>query len=244
MFKSLGPDVPGRVLEYYLKVFLIPLGDDRILFYTEPVPTVIENREVSRHKGALAWAEHQYYKFEKVLRESERGIGLRVRQVWEWLHRRTSPDEAVLRTLRLAETIELFSPAEMTSQKAKESWSHYISAKRRSHTLWLIVDTIISPSTLLLMPLPGPNVVGYWFVYRAFCHILVLLGIRKARDEIERMTVHHEEMLGELLNGKNEGKISDLSVKYELRGLAGFISRVAASSGDLSSDSVAATPIV
>jgi hypothetical protein len=218
------------------------LGDDRTLFYAEPVPTVVENREVSRHKGALAWAEHQYFKFEKVLRESERGIGLRVRRVWEWLHRRTSPDEAVLRTLRLADTVELYSPAEMTSQKAMESWSHHISAKRRRHTLWLIIDTIVTPLTLLLMPLPGPNVVGYWFVYRAFCHLLVLLGIRKARDEIERTTVHHEEMLDELLNGRNEAKISDLSVKYGLKDLAGFISRVAASPEGLSSDSVATTP--
>jgi hypothetical protein len=225
-----------------LKVFLIPLGDDRTLFYAEPVPAVVENREVSRHKGALAWAEHQYYKFEKVLRESERGIGLRVRRVWEWLHRRTSPDEAVLRTLRLAETVELYAPAEMASQKVKESWSHYISAKRRRHALWLIIDTIVSPLTLLLMPLPGPNVVGYWFVYRAFCHLLVLLGIRKAQDEIERTTVHHEEMLGELLSGRNEAKIIDLSVKYELKDLASFISRVTASPGDISSDSVATTP--
>jgi hypothetical protein len=229
-------------LEYYLKVFLIPLGDDQTLFYAEAVPAVIENREVSRHRGALAWAEHQYFRFEKVLRESERGVGLKVRRVWEWLHRRTSPEEAILRTLRLAESVELYSPAEMTSQKAKESWSHYISAKRRKHTLWLIVDTIVSPSTLLLMPIPGPNVVGYWFVYRAFCHLLVLLGIRKAQYEIERTTVHQEKLLGELLNGRNEAKISDFSVKYGLKGLADFISRVDASPGDLSSDSVATTP--
>jgi membrane protein implicated in regulation of membrane protease activity len=90
--------------------------------------------------------------------------------------------------------------------------------------------------------LPGPNVVGYWFVYRAFCHLLVLLGIRKARDEFERTTVHQEEMLGELLNGRNQAKISALSVKYGLIDLSGFISRVAASPEDLSSDSVATTP--
>ena len=42
------------------------------------------------------------------------------------------------------------------------------------------MNLAISPFTVLLVPVPGPNVVGFWFVYRIVCHALALLGIRRA----------------------------------------------------------------
>ncbi|MEJ7711591.1 MAG: hypothetical protein WKF84_17425 [Pyrinomonadaceae bacterium] len=38
----------------------------------------------------------------------------------------------------------------------------------------------MAPIPLVLAPVPGPNVIGYWFWYRAICHALALMGIRRA----------------------------------------------------------------
>ncbi len=47
-------------------------------------------------------------------------------------------------------------------------------------------NAVVAPPALaLLWPLPGPNVIGYWFAYRAIHHALIVLGIRRlCRDEV------------------------------------------------------------
>ena len=37
------------------------------------------------------------------------------------------------------------------------------------------------PVVAILAILPGPNLIGYWFTYRAIHHCLIVLGIRRAR---------------------------------------------------------------
>ena len=46
---------------------------------------------------------------------------------------------------------------------------------------WLIVNGVIAPFSVLFAILPGPNLIGYWFAYRAIHHMLVVWGIRRVR---------------------------------------------------------------
>jgi len=54
------------------------------------------------------------------------------------------------------------------------------------------VNTVISPVTLILTPIPGPNLLGYWIAYRAFCHLLAVLGARGAEELIDSTTLNPE----------------------------------------------------
>ena len=58
-------------------------------------------------------------------------------------------------------------------------WTDYLNKQWWRHLAWLIVNGTIAPFTLLLFPLPGPNLIGYWFAYRAVHHTLVVWGIRR-----------------------------------------------------------------
>ena len=40
---------------------------------------------------------------------------------------------------------------------------------------------MIAPISVLFAILPGPNLIGYWFAYRAIHHSLVVWGIRRVR---------------------------------------------------------------
>jgi hypothetical protein len=61
------------------------------------------------------------------------------------------------------------------------AWSVYLRNRLNKHRVWLIVDAVLSPLSLFLFPLPGPNVVGYWLVYRVVVHLFAMNGASRCR---------------------------------------------------------------
>lgn len=210
-----------------MKVFLLRVNDERAIFYgenrEEERPLFDESAETS---GVRALLSRKYADMQRLLRESESGIGLHMRRVWEWLHRRTAPDEPLLRSLRGAEDapIELLHPADLSGAQAAELWTEYLHRRRRRSTLWLIVNLLITPITLLLAPFPGPNIIGYWFTYRAICHALALLGIRRANDV--GVNSQATSALNFYLDDTDEERLASLSQTYELKELNSFVARM------------------
>jgi hypothetical protein len=131
--------------------------------------------------GVRGWLDRKSREIHDSLAGAETGVRGRLRRLWEWLHRHVHPDEALLRRLRSSETITLRHPTTVTPDKARIVWHDFLARRRRHHLIWLGIDALASPLTIILAPLPGPNVVGYWFVYRSACHALALLGIHRAR---------------------------------------------------------------
>ena len=53
---------------------------------------------------------------------------------------------------------------------------------RGAISFWLSCNGIIAPVAIItLWILPGPNLIGYWFAYRAIHHSLVVWGIRRVQ---------------------------------------------------------------
>jgi hypothetical protein len=213
-----------------VKVYLLPLEDDEALFYSEgPEVVAAEEVEVAAPRGGVrGWAEQKYKSLQSVLNESERGVGLRVRRTWEWLQKRTAPDEPLLRSLRGAKAIELIHPAFLDKDAASERWNDYLASRGRRHLFWLIINAVVSPLTLLLAPLPGPNLIGYWFVYRAICHLLARLGSRRARSgEVATDFVASGE-LDETFAAAAAERIARVEASLGLQGLGAYLERATA----------------
>lgn len=208
-----------------MKIYLLPLGDEEFLFYSEG-PEVMGEAEVSAPRGGVrGWAERKYQGLRAVLNESERGVGLRMRRAWEWLQKRTAPDEPLLRALRGAKEIKLIYPLSLERDAAQEHWEDYLASRNRRHTLWLVLNVLVSPLTLLFAPVPGPNVIGYWFVYRAVCHLLARLGIRRARSgEVTTELVASGALDGAFAVADNE-RIARLEASFGLSGLGAYLQR-------------------
>lgn len=211
-----------------MRVYLLPLEDDECLFYSEG-PEVAEVEASAPERGGVrGWAERKYKSLQVVLNESESGVGLRMRRAWEWLQRRTAPDEPLLRSLRGAKAIEIVHPSSLDEAQARERWDCYLSSRSRRHMFWLILNAAVSPLTVLLAPVPGPNVIGYWFVYRAVCHLLARLGIRNARSDEMKTSLTASSELDATFDRVDDERVAGLEASFGLKGLGAYLARVKA----------------
>jgi hypothetical protein len=210
-----------------VKVYLLPLEDEECLFYSEG-PEVTDEAEAAAPErgGVRGWAERKYKSLQAVLNESESGVGLRMRRAWEWLQQRTAPDEPLLRSLRSAKLIELVHPSSLNEEEVRERWKCYLSSRSRRHTFWLVVNAAVSPVTLLLAPVPGPNVIGYWFVYRAVCHLLARLGIRNARSEAVTTELQASSVMDGTFTAADDERVARVEASFGLKGLGAYLERV------------------
>ncbi|HEX8844078.1 MAG TPA: hypothetical protein VF791_05515 [Pyrinomonadaceae bacterium] len=215
-----------------MKIYLLNLEGERCVFYSEGPETIAEAEPVPPRGGVRGWAERKQKSLQAVLKESEKGVGLRVRRIWERLQKRIAPDEPLLRSLRGARALKIYHPQTLTEEKADTLWREYLKGRQGRHAFWFVTNALVSPLTVLLAPLPGPNVIGYWFVYRAVCHLLARLGARNARKESVETKYHSTDALDGSLGGTNDERIAFLSSSFGLQGLDVFIKRSLAKPAD------------
>ena len=100
--------------------------------------------------------------------------------------------------------------------------------RRVRHLLGLALNLAISPLTVLLVPVPGPNVVGFWFVYRIVCHALALLGIRRASGPRVTTDFRPSEDLDVVPGETLRSRAARIAAGHRLAGLGAFLKRIAA----------------
>jgi Mitochondrial K+-H+ exchange-related len=236
-----------------VKVFLLPLDGGRRVFYAEGRDAAPAQEAAAPKGGLRGWLERMSHRggaagpdagkgngdaaVDEALNASWNeagpeaptgGVVGRLRQAWDWLHRRLAPDEAMLKRLGRATRIKLYHPASMDSSEIQRTWREYLARRRRRHWFWLVVTLLVAPLTVVLTVVPGPNVIGYWFVYRAVCHLRVVLGTRRALGDRVATSVHPTPAL-EPAPGLAEGRwVARIARRFRLRGLGEFLDRVAA----------------
>jgi hypothetical protein len=212
--------------ELSLKIYLLSLDGGNFVFYSEGPEAVVELEAAIPRRGIRGWVERKYKSLQVILTESEKGVGLRMRRIWEWLQKRISPDEPILRALRGVRVITLHYPLTIGQEDTVTMWKRYLRERQGRHMFWFIANTLVSPLTLLLAPVPGPNLIGYWFVYRAVCHLLARLGARHARSERVETDLVSTGMLDAPLGTGDEKRIGSLSAAFGLVGLDAYIKRI------------------
>jgi hypothetical protein len=100
------------------------------------------------------------------------------------------------------------------------------------HRFWLVIDTIGFIASGLLVLIPGPNVLAYYFAFRMVGHYLSLRG---ARQGLQRMTWRNQPSapLSELRRALDLGaevrehRVRDVADRLHLEHLASFFKRAA-----------------
>ncbi len=216
-----------------MQIYLLDIGGERPVFYSEePEPSAADVAATAARGGVRGWLERRYRSLQTAVHDSEEGVGARVRRTWQWLQRRTAADEALLRRLRVARRIKLYYPASMPAQDAREAWSDYLARRRRRHAFWLALNLLIAPVTLVLAPIPGPNLIGYWFAYRAVCHALAVFGVRRAQADEVKFSLYPSDELDDAVAASRDEQVARLTASLKLAGLEAFVKRVAAERGD------------
>jgi hypothetical protein len=90
------------------------------------------------------------------------------------------------------------------------------------HLRWLIVDLLILPFTLVMMPVPGPNLIGYYLLFRVYSHWKAYRSA--SRTKFDEVDVEVSEQAGEVRAALHESKdirtaLHELRNKFGLRAL-------------------------
>jgi hypothetical protein len=208
-----------------VKVFLLPLESTPWVFYFEEDGR--DRTTLSSRTGLRGWIERTSRRMKSTLRHPKGRFARVMKQTWDWLHRRMHPDEGLLAALRSADTIEVYHRPSLSSAEARDLWYNYLGRRLRGNLPWLVLNALLSPLSLVLTPLPGPNLIGYWFAYRAVHHLLILLGIRRVMSGRVETTFHPSESL-DGNEGQADGEwLTRTAADFHLKRLHDFVERVA-----------------
>ena len=164
-----------------MKIYWLLIDDERFFFYSDESEADDEGdggeSAAPRRTGIRGWFDARFRRWKSAWQNADAGALHWMRRVWDWLHTLTRPDESMLARLRPARRIDLHHPATRGEDEVRSVWRNYLKSQWWRHLLWLSVNGVITPFALLLFVLPGPNLIGYWFAYRAIHHLLVVWGI-------------------------------------------------------------------
>ncbi|HMB08885.1 MAG TPA: hypothetical protein VKP69_34800 [Isosphaeraceae bacterium] len=172
-----------------MKIYLEQTDDGRRIFRADGLEDD-EDLPLPGRGGVRGWLVRRLHALKHSFHHPKSGLAQRMRRVWDWLRRRMHPDEPLLIRLRTAHAIEVHHPASLSTQEARSAWSDYLARRLRRYLPWLILNALLAPLTVLLVPLPGPNLIGYWIAYRAVRDLLAILGVRRALSGRVEATFH------------------------------------------------------
>jgi Mitochondrial K+-H+ exchange-related len=178
-----------------VKIYLLLIDHARFFFYWDESEASddtdhSDDSSTPRRSGVRGWFLARYDRFRSAWQHADSGALRWMRQSWEWLHTWAHPDEAMLARLWSARRVDLYHPASRRGDEILTTWNDYLRQQWRRHLVWLIVNGVIAPISVLFAILPGPNLIGYWFAYRAVHHSLVVWGIRRVRRNTIQTELH------------------------------------------------------
>ena len=166
---------------------------------------------------------------------SGRGADGRLGRTRDWLVRRVAESIAEQRTLwslRSAATATCTHSADLPFAAAADVRTQLLARARRHHLRWAWADAVATMATAILVLLPGPNLIGYYFVFRMFGHFLSWRGARQALDRTEWRSIAEPALtelgrLAERPRDERAEEVARLCAALDLPRLVAFFERTA-----------------
>ena len=223
-----------------MDVYLVPIGGDRYELYCEEPdepsdgaaepPAGFFRRMMQRFHTVLAEAE----------RERRQGTAEPPRGGWmarikarsmRWVAESIA-EQRLLWHLRRHTSGRLFYPDDIEEPHAVRVFRGQLSRDFEKHRFWLLIDSFGFIASGLLMLVPGPNLLAYYFAFRLVGHFLSLRG---ARQGLDRIAWIHERSapLSDLRHAVDledevrDRRVLDVASRLRLDHLATFFKRTA-----------------
>lgn len=165
----------------------MPVGTERYELYCEHQDHGSEPDEPSRgparklvrnFREMLAEAERERRKAPHE-RERPRSFAGRVKaRTMRWVAESIA-EQRLLWQLRTRDAATLVYPEDLVEAHAREILRRSLNTDFERHRFWLAIDTLLGLGSIALVLLPGPNLVGYYFLFRMVGHYLSVRGARK-----------------------------------------------------------------
>ncbi len=224
-----------------MEVYLVPVGQDRYELYCE-VPDEPESADdAGSPKGFFQRLRHR---FSLMLAEAERERreGASPHQAAGWLTRgkarimrwvaESVAEQRLLWHMRRQTEACLFFPDDVTEPAATALLRAQLGRDRDKHRLWLVIDSTLFVLSGLLMLVPGPNVLAYYFAFRLVGHYLSMVGARRGLEEVH-WRAEQSPPLSDLRRAiglepeLRTRQVSDVALRLRLEHLASFFERTA-----------------
>ena len=175
-----------------MDVFLVPLGARTELYCETPADLQIGDDEDAPPAG---WMRRQVTRFRQMLAEAEeerrrreRGEASEKTGLWRKLIGKVAEavaEQRLLWQLRHATAARLIHPDDLDAARAIDIARTHFTADYGKHRRWLVIDgllaAILGPGLFFV---PGPNVIAYYFVFRAVGHFFSMRGARRGLEGV------------------------------------------------------------
>lgn len=178
-----------------MDVFLVPVAPDRYELYCEEPdePETPVDAGASRpglFRRLLLRFREQLAEAERVRRQGPQPgdarpslLGRMKARTLRWVAESIA-EQRLLWQLRGKDTVLLVYPADLTDPQARELLKRSLQRDWERHRFWLAIDGLGATGSALLILLPGPNFIGYYFVFRIVGHYLSLRGARQGLNAV------------------------------------------------------------
>jgi hypothetical protein len=217
-------------------VYLVPVGPDRFELYSE-APDDTGGSPSARDAFWRRQGRRVHERWREAVhaaRGTQPTAG-RIARARDWAVRRTAESIAEQRTLwslRGVSSASLVYPSDLSDASAAAARDRLLTDARRHHARWLILDAGLLAMTALLVLLPGPNIIGYYFAFRFVGHCFSWRGARQALDRTT-WRVSAEPALSELgrlaqlPRETRAARVHAIATGLKLQRLAAFFDRTA-----------------
>jgi hypothetical protein len=175
-----------------MKVFVVPVGVSRHQLYVElPRDAVVIEadgastgwfaRKVRQFKQTLAEAEEERLRRERGEPTAARGIG---RKIMAKIAEAVA-EQRLLWSMRHQTQVDLLHPDDLAAPDAQAFVNGEFSRDSAKHRRWLVIDGLAAAITgPLFFFVPGPNIIAWYFTFRAVGHFLSWRGALRGLTEI------------------------------------------------------------
>jgi len=221
-----------------MTAYLLPVGRGRFELYSEapeePVGPVAPAGLLRRtlHRFRERW----YEVVRAARRDDAQGVFARWRADVICRLAEAISEQRTLWSLRDARQAALVYPSDVAEGRARGELASILSRARRHHRLWLIVDAGAFALSGLLMLIPGPNLVAYYFAFRLIGHYLAWRGASQAQDRVRWEMTSEAQLaelgaLAELPRDARASRVEAIAASLNLPRLSAFFDRAAAPVG-------------
>ena len=222
-----------------MEVFLVPVARDRYEPYCE-VPDEPREGETHPPRGFIRFV----HRFREMIADAERerrhgppddaprGWMSRVKaRTLRWVAESIA-EQRLLWHLRRQRDATFYFPDDMPESSAVEALRDQLRRDFDKHRFWLVIDSLGFIASGLLVLVPGPNVLAYYFAFRMVGHFLSLRGARQGLNRMSWRNVPSAP-LSELRRALDLGpevrepRVRDIADRLRLEHLASFIERTA-----------------
>ncbi len=174
-----------------MQVYLVPVGSKYHL-YVE----IADDAGTPAGAPSRGWFGRMMARFRAMLaeaeaerRRAERGEAGQSSGLWKRILRKiaeTIAEQRLLWHLRHETVVDLRYPSDLGADAALKEVQDEFVRDSAKHLRWLVIDgALVAITGPLFFFVPGPNVISWYFTFRAVAHFLSWRGARKGRAGIE-----------------------------------------------------------